>query len=57
MQQMIQINGESAIVTYSHGRPFGVFAIQARDGRIAAVYAITNPDKLAHLPGLPPAPS
>ncbi len=57
VQQMIQINGESAIVTYSHGRPFGVFAIQVRDGRIAAVYAITNPDKLSHLPGLPPAPS
>jgi ketosteroid isomerase-like protein len=54
---MIQINGETAIVTYSEGKPFGVFTIHVRDGRIAAVYAITNPDKLSRLPGLPPAPS
>jgi len=37
--------------------PFGVLTIQVRDGRITAVYGITNPDKLAHLPGLPTAPS
>lgn len=57
VQRMVQINGESGIVTYENGRPFGVFAIQVREGRIAAVYGITNPDKLAHLPGLPAAPS
>ncbi len=57
VREMVQINGETAIVTYAQGRPFGVFTIQVRHGRIAAVYAITNPDKLAHLPGLPPAPS
>src|SRR5260221_5338454 len=56
VQQMMQINGESAIVTYSHGKPFGVFTIRIQDGRIDAVYAITNPDKLSHLPGLPAAP-
>jgi RNA polymerase sigma-70 factor, ECF subfamily len=33
VERMIQINGESAIVTYLNGRPFGVFAIQVRDGR------------------------
>ena len=57
VDRMTQINGQSSIVTYADGRPFGVFAIQVRDGRIAAVYAITNPDKLARLPGLPDAPS
>lgn len=57
VQQTLLINGEAAIVTYAHGRPHGVFTIQCRDGRIAAVYAVTNPDKLSRLPGLPPAPS
>jgi RNA polymerase sigma-70 factor (ECF subfamily) len=57
VQRMVQINGEPGIVSYQHGLPFGVFTIQVRDGRIAAIYAITNPDKLAYLPGLPAAPS
>jgi RNA polymerase sigma-70 factor (ECF subfamily) len=57
VERMLQINGESGLVTYLNGRPFGVFTIQVRDGRIAAIYGITNPDKLAHLPGMPGAPS
>ena len=57
VQRMVQINGEPAIVTYQNGRPYGVFTIQVRDGHIGAIYAITNPDKLTHLPGLPAAPS
>src|SRR5258708_520464 len=52
VERMLQINGESGLVTYLNGRPFGVFTIQVRDGRIASIYGITNPDKLAHLPGL-----
>jgi len=52
VQRIVQINGEPGIVTYLNGRPFGVFTIQIREGHIAAVYAITNPDKLSHLPGL-----
>ena len=38
------------IVTYLNGRPFGVFTIRVHEGEIAAIYAITNPDKLSHLP-------
>jgi RNA polymerase sigma-70 factor (ECF subfamily) len=57
VQWMVQVNGESGLITYLNGRPFGVFTIHVRDGRIGAVYAITNPDKLSHLPGLPSAPS
>jgi len=57
VERMVQINGESGIVTYLDGRVFGVFTIQVQQGRIAAIYGITNPDKLAHLPGLPAAPS
>jgi RNA polymerase sigma-70 factor (ECF subfamily) len=57
VERMLQINGESGLVTYLNGRPFGVFTIQVREGRIAAIYGITNPDKLSHLPGLPAAPS
>ncbi len=50
VQQVVQINGEPGIVTYLNGRPFGVFTIQVRAGQISAVYGITNPDKLSHLP-------
>jgi RNA polymerase sigma-70 factor (ECF subfamily) len=57
VERMVQINGESGIVTYLDGGVFGVFTIQVQQGRIAAIYGITNPDKLAHLPGLPAAPS
>ena len=50
VQRVLRINGEPGIVTYLNGRPFGVFTIRVREGEIAAIYAITNPDKLSHLP-------
>jgi hypothetical protein len=30
-----------------------VFTVEARDGRIEAIYIVTNPEKLAHLPPPP----
>lgn len=56
VQTMTQINGEQAVVTYENGRPFSVVSIHVSDGKIDAIYVITNPDKLTHLPGVPDAP-
>lgn len=50
VQRVLRINGEPGIVTYLNGHPFGVFTIRVSEGEIAAIYAITNPDKLSHLP-------
>lgn len=50
---VIQVNGESGLVSYIDGRPFGVITIDARDGRIRAIYLVSNPDKLTHLPAPP----
>jgi len=50
VQRVLRINGEPGIVTYLNARPFGVFTIRVHEGEIAAIYAITNPDKLSHLP-------
>jgi RNA polymerase sigma-70 factor (ECF subfamily) len=57
VRQILQINGQPGIVSYLNGKPQSVFTIDVREGRIAHLYVITNPDKLAHLPGLPDAPS
>jgi RNA polymerase sigma-70 factor, ECF subfamily len=54
LQQIVQINGEPGIVSYLKGRPQSVFTVEARDGRIRAIYIVTNPEKLSRLP---PAPS
>ncbi len=47
------INGDPGIVSYLNGKPFSVLTFDARDGRIEAIYVVTNPEKLAHLPALP----
>jgi RNA polymerase sigma-70 factor, ECF subfamily len=55
LQRIVEINGQPGIVSYVDGRPQSVFTIEANsDGRIRAIYIVTNPDKLVHLP---PAPS
>lgn len=47
--ELAQINGLPGCVgTYDNG-DVAVAAIEVRDGRIAAVYIINNPEKLAHL--------
>jgi RNA polymerase sigma-70 factor, ECF subfamily len=40
-------------VSYLDGRPQSVFTIETRNGRIEAIYIVTNPDKLGHLPPPP----
>src|SRR6266568_1452586 len=53
LQQIVEINGEPGIVSYLDGRPQSVFTVEARDGRIRAIYIVTNPEKLSHLPPPP----
>ena len=45
-----EINGAPGIVTYFDGRPFSVLTLEIVEGRIQAIYIVTNPEKLAHLP-------
>jgi RNA polymerase sigma-70 factor, ECF subfamily len=42
-----EVNGAPALVITSHGQPHTVLCLDTRDGRIACVYLMTNPHKLA----------
>lgn len=53
VQHIVQINGQSAIVSYRNGQPHSVVALDVVNGRIRAIYVVTNPDKLARLPQAP----
>jgi RNA polymerase sigma-70 factor (ECF subfamily) len=54
LQRIVEINGEPGIVSYVDGRPQSVFTIEVNgDGRIGAIYIVTNPEKLSHLPPPP----
>ncbi len=50
------INGQPGIVSYLNGKPYSVLTLDTIEGRIRAIYVLTNPAKLAHLPELPPVP-
>jgi RNA polymerase sigma-70 factor, ECF subfamily len=50
------INGQPGIVSYLNGKPYSVLTLDTREGRIRAIYVLTNPEKLAHLPELPTVP-
>jgi RNA polymerase sigma-70 factor (ECF subfamily) len=41
-----RVNGEPGIHAFLHGRLSGAMAFEVDGGRIAAVYAVVNPDKL-----------
>lgn len=45
------VNGQPGFTVMIDGRRHGVMALDVRDGRIAALYHVANPDKLRHLPG------
>ena len=53
LQRIVEINGEPGIVSYVEGRPQSVFTIEVNEGRIRAIYIVTNPEKLSHLPPPP----
>ncbi|MFE7889209.1 RNA polymerase sigma-70 factor [Streptomyces sp. NPDC004822] len=48
----LEINGGPALLVLTGGKPDSVFQVEARDGRIQAVYVIRNPDKLKALTGV-----
>jgi sigma-70-like protein len=56
VRQVAQINGQPGVVSYLHGRPHSVLTMEVTHGRICNIYIVSNPDKLAQLPMLPPAP-
>ena len=56
ISRVAQINGRPGVVSYLHGRPFAVMTIDVADGSIERIYIVSNPEKLAHIPGLPAAP-
>jgi len=57
LQRVVQINGRAGIVSYVDGRPQSVFTIEEKDGRIEAIYVVTNPEKLGHLPAVADLPN
>src|SRR5258708_11490251 len=56
VRRVAEINGQPGVVSYVGGRPFAVFTMDAAGGLIQNLYVVTNPEKLARLPGLPAAP-
>jgi hypothetical protein len=56
-RRIVPVNGAPGVVTYLDRRAVAVLAVDVHDGRISAVYIVTNPDKLARVPGLPAGPS
>jgi RNA polymerase sigma-70 factor (ECF subfamily) len=54
VRRLAQINGAPGVVSYIHGKPFSVLTLDVLKGRIQAIYIVTNPEKLAHLPDLAP---
>jgi len=54
VRRLAQINGEPGVVAYLNRKPFSVFTLDVLEGRIQAIYILTNPEKLSHLPLLSP---
>jgi RNA polymerase sigma-70 factor (ECF subfamily) len=48
-----RLNGETALLTFDRGRLWYVTFIQTDGQRIAAIYRVLNPEKLARLQGMP----
>ena len=53
--QTVLVNGMPGYVSLERGETLQVTALDIRDGRVAAIYIIRNPDKLRHIP--PPGES
>ena len=50
--RVTDINGEAGVVSYLNGKPYSVLTVEVREGRIQAIYIVSNPDKLGHVPAL-----
>jgi RNA polymerase sigma-70 factor (ECF subfamily) len=53
VRRTFQINGGPGVVAYLDGKPFSVVGLQTSGGLIHAIYVVTNPAKLSHLPDAP----
>jgi len=54
--RMTRINGKPGLVSYLNGKPFSALTVDFSGGLAQAIYVVTNPEKLSHLPDLPSAP-
>lgn len=52
VRHQAEINGGPGLVSYLNGKPFSVVSLDISEGRIRAIYIVTNPEKLARLPML-----
>jgi RNA polymerase sigma-70 factor (ECF subfamily) len=43
------INGAAGMVNFLHGRPFSIAAITVKNGRIAEIDFLADPERLAQL--------
>lgn len=50
VRRLARINGEPGLINYLDGTPHSVLTIDTHNDRISAIYVVTNPDKLKHLP-------
>jgi RNA polymerase sigma-70 factor (ECF subfamily) len=50
VRRVVPINGQPGLVNYHHGSPLSVLTMDVRDGRIRAIYVVSNPEKLERLP-------
>jgi RNA polymerase sigma-70 factor, ECF subfamily len=57
VRRLVRINGEPGLVNYLNGKPHSVLTIEAAGGRIRAIYVVTNPEKLSHLPEISANPN
>lgn len=57
IRRVVELNGEPGVISYLDGKPHSVLTLGAGEGRIHAVYILTNREKLAHFPGLPTPPN
>jgi RNA polymerase sigma-70 factor (ECF subfamily) len=51
-RRIMEVNGKPAVVSWRNGKPFSVLTLEASEGYVTAIYVITNPEKLSHIPGL-----
>jgi len=50
--ELIQVNGGPGLLTWRDGQPDSVTSLDLREGRIAAIYVVRNPDKLGYFASL-----
>lgn len=47
--RLVSLNGRPGAIAFSGDRPDSAFSFDCVDGKIARIYVVRNPDKLAHL--------